>query len=122
MTCRLGNDARKKVEEIRAAIIAGKSWKEAGREAYQDLGFVKLDELRSEFRDALIKLQPEEASEIIRFDRGLVLLVKSKAADAGDEKFRSEIRNMLYQSRLKEAMEKLVNEELPKKYHVEMKL
>jgi hypothetical protein len=44
------------------------------------------------------------------------------AEGAVDEKLKEEIRRELYESKFKDAVKEYVNEELPKKYHVEIKL
>lgn len=75
-------EARRKVEQIRASLLAGASFEEAalvysqGQNALQGgaLGWKKAGQLPALFLDALEKIQPGEISEIIRSPVGFHIL------------------------------------------------
>ena len=120
-----GADPRKRARRIREEILDGKSFEEAGGEYYSDLGFMKVEDLRPELQRGFRGLRPGHVSEVLETKEGLLLFTFSKAADEESEvdpKLKSQIQNEIYQSRFKEQMEKYLNEDLPKKYHVEYKI
>jgi parvulin-like peptidyl-prolyl isomerase len=115
---------QRQAQELREKILGGSSMHAAGGENYSDLGFVRPADLRSDLKNALAKLQPGAISQPVVADNGVYLL-KVKAGKNGgsaEDEIRQSVRQELMEKRFKEAMDKFLNDELPKKYHVELKL
>ncbi len=117
--------AESRLSAIRAKVEQGASLREAGGELYLDLGYVIAEELKEDLQEVLEKAPPNELTEPIALSGGLYLFkVSPPYSEAGDidSTTKEEIRRELYERRFKEAVKEYVNVELPKKYHVEIKL
>ena len=115
-------EARALALRARGDVLAGKSMKEAGGASYQDLGYVKVEDLRKDLQEAVAKLESGKVSEVKQVDQGYAVFLVNGGDAGSDGKFREEIRSVLYQKKLKEAVDQYVNDELPKKYNVELKI
>ena len=109
---------------IKEKVEAGKEFRPLGEDNYSDLGFVKVSDLRSDFQKPVSKLKAGEASEPVKVDSGIFLfhVISGSETQEIDPQVKEEIRRELFEARFKVAMEKFINDELPKKYHVELKL
>ena len=117
-------DRRAKILQMREQLVAGGSWSEVGDKDFQDLGYVKISELREDLQGAVAKLNINEISPIIKTASGYQLLLMDARNDGEDidSAVKSRVQDVLFQSRYKEEVDKFLNDELPKKYHVELKL
>ncbi len=117
--------AREALEKVRERVIAGASMKEAAQTRYVDLGYLNPAELREELKSVVEGATVGELSEPIVLSSGVYLFrvsaVYAETSDI-DSILKEEIRRELYERRFKEAVTEYVNVELPKKYHVEIKL
>ncbi len=113
-----------KLNAMRAEIEAGKSMADVGGEAYQSLGHVKTEELLPELKEAAEDLSADEVSEVIETSGGyfLLMLGGEESVKVTESDVRKKVRDELFQTKLREEMDRFLNTELPKKYDVEMKL
>jgi peptidyl-prolyl cis-trans isomerase SurA len=98
-----------------------------GGSDYIDLGYIRPSELREEFRSAINNLKDSnsQVSDVIETDIGFVILMvsgKPNKEQLIDGDLRDEIRQEIYEAKLKERLDAFLNDELPSKYHVEIKL
>ncbi|MCB0322129.1 MAG: SurA N-terminal domain-containing protein [Bdellovibrionales bacterium] len=109
---------------IRDRLTTGAPWQEIAGEYYTDLGYVDPSELRGEIRDAIRDLEPGAISDIVETPQGVYIFAATPAGEGltPDSKFKEEIRKELFEARFKEEVNQFLNTELPKKYHVEMKI
>lgn len=117
--------AKETVNEFRTKLSSGGNWEAVGKQYYVDLGYVALSDLKSELQLALEKLPPGEVSEVVELDSGYGVLEIMGKKDKGtdlDESLKEEIRQELFQVRLAEKLEEFLTKDLPKKYHVEIKI
>ncbi len=118
------DDMRAKADQARVDISNGTAPSAIADGNYIDLGFVDPDDLKSELQEAAEKLSPGDASEVV--DAGGAFVVIKLAGDGEkqepDKEMREQVRRELMEERFKSAAEKYLNEDLPKKYHVELKL
>lgn len=113
------------IQKIRESSVAGQDFREAAGQYYEDLGYLRVEDLREELQRAVEGLEVGEVSPIVTTDRGYLLLsVASQSSEDQpiDDTLKAQIRDEIYQTRFKEQVDKFLNEELPKKYHVELKL
>lgn len=117
--------AESRLAAIKARVEQGASLREAAGEYYVDLGYVVAEELKESLQEILKKAPENSLSEAVLMNGSLYLFKVSapysEAADI-DASTKEEIRRELYERRFKEAVKEYVNTELPKKYHVEIKL
>lgn len=114
---------KEKAERIRREVADGVSLEDAAGEAYSDLGFVHVPDLRDEFQPVVAKLKPGMISESVTIGGAVYLLqIVESGANPADEQQRSEAKKDMFEQRFREAADKYLNDELPKKYHVELKL
>lgn len=113
------------VSDLREKLVSGGNWEAVGKQHYVDLGYVALGDLKSELQQALEKVSPGEVSEVVELDSGYGVVQIAGKKDKGedlDESFKEEIRQELFQVRLAEKLEEFLTKDLPKKYHVEIKI
>ncbi|MFN8388915.1 MAG: SurA N-terminal domain-containing protein [Bdellovibrionota bacterium] len=118
-------DLKSKAEKERKEIVGGEKMSSVDEENYSDLGFMKPSDLRSELSSVVAKLSAGEVTPVIETESGLYLVRMKEAGNdtqSVDEDVKQSIRRELLEQRFKEAMDKFLNDELPKKYHVELKL
>lgn len=120
----LGASNPTSIVDVAAKVKDGVEFSEAYGPGYSDLGYVKVEDLRSEIQQAARELEPGEVSDVIEGEKG-VYLVKVVARNEDEkvelpETLKESIRNELFQARLKDEITKYLNEELPKKYNVEL--
>lgn len=114
---------RRKAERLRQEVVDGAKLEEVSGEGFSDLGFVKTPDLRDEFQAAVERLKPGEISEPIAIGQTFyVLQVSDSGANPADDARRIEAKKALFEERFRAASDKFLNDELPKKYHVELKL
>lgn len=115
---------KKKIEQIKAQVAEGKSLESLGEKNYQDLGYVKVENLRPEINAAVKDLSAGELSAPMAIKNGVVMYQLLAKGNEGvkDEVLRQNIRRELFDKRVKERMDRYIKEELPKKYLVETKL
>ena len=115
-------EARKLIEQTRVELENGASWELAGGENYRDVGFVVPGELRPELRELLGDLKVDQTSPIVETKEGFYLVkISSSIEEGGGEELFKQIRDQLYEEKLHREMSVFLTEELPKKYHVEIK-
>ncbi len=117
----------RQVKAMRDKLSGERNWSEQQDPGarYSDLGHVAEEELREELRDAVSGLEEGEISEVVRTDLGFhVLRLISRAGETRelDPSVKEKIRKEIYDSRVQEKLARYLNDELPKKYHVEIKL
>ncbi len=113
------------ISRMRERLLKGEDWSTVGTDNYNDMGYVKLSDLREPLQLIVKKLKVGEVSQIVPGERDYSLfMVSSTGGQEGeiDDKLKEQIRNQIYQSRINERAEKYLNEDLPKKYHVELML
>ena len=117
-------EVRDRAEKARAEIADGASPDSISGAAFTDLGFVDPDDLKDELQDSAKALKPGETSDLIEAGNSFVILrlAGDKEKQAPDQEVREQVRRELMEERFKEAADKFLNEDLPKKYHVELKL
>ena len=122
-----GNEAAatEEAENLRKRLDAGETWPAVGNEKFTDLGTVVITELRTEFSDVADDLSEDEISAVIDTPDAVYILMipsaeKAKASTTNTDEDR--VRQQLYQEKFAAALSKFLNDDLPKKYHVELKL
>lgn len=108
----------KAVDELR---IPGAG--DGARSPGQDLGFVTLSDLRSEITAAVKDLDAGQVSDVVEFAAAkYVFRIAAKADSEGavDEVTREKIRTQIFQTKFEERLRLFFDEELPKKYQVEL--
>lgn len=114
-----------KLAELREVLIGGASWSDVGGSFFQDLGFVVRDELIGELKDALEKTKTGEVSPVIELANSVSIISEVdsyKSKGKYPQSLREQVRKELLDIAVKARLEKYLHEELPKKYHVEIKL
>lgn len=117
--------ASEAAETIRKAVLTGADFREQTGAHFQDLGFVELEDLRSEFRTAISSLTDSQITEPITTDLGIHLLFlpdKQRDKSGIPLALKEEIRAELYEREFQNHVQKYFTEELVKKYHIEIKL
>lgn len=114
------------IAAIRQQLVQGGDWAEVGGKNFSDLGYLKTEDLRPELQIVVEHLSAGVVSEVIHSAIGYHLL---KVINRNEGKnielspdLKEEVRQELLQEKMKEEFEKYVEEELPKKYNVEIKL
>ncbi len=135
-------ELRKQAEELHAKLEDGGDWSELGGEGFTDMGFVSAADLRDEVKDSVADLSEGETSKVIESPLGfqMVKLLEKKEPEENSAKKKEKVqesseqqlalsdgekqavKNALFQERVKELLDKYLNDELPKKYSVEIKL
>ena len=120
-----GSDAAK-LKEALGAISTLNEFRELGRNSYKDLGYVKLSELRDELAQTLLGLEGGGVTDLIEDSVGLRAYLVSSPVVTGDlvidESLKAEVREKIFQVRYKEELDRFLEKELPKRYHVELAL
>ena len=118
------DEVRERAEHAREDIASGTSPSSISGGDYTDLGFVDPDDLKDELQDAAKKLKSGDVSEIVEAGHSFFILRLAGDGEkqAPDQEVREQVRRDLMEERYKAAAEKYLNEDLPKKYHVELKL
>lgn len=124
--------AKSQAEEFRSKAVSEGGLSKVGGEAYQDLGYVKLSDLLPELRAEVDRAEPGKVSNVIETPHGYAVLLVTKAEDDDEGKsggklgvpqeVRDQIRQQLTQERLKVELDKYLNEELQKRYDIEIKI
>jgi peptidyl-prolyl cis-trans isomerase SurA len=112
-------------QDLAEKIKEGADFEALGGRYYSDLGFVRAEELLSEFQEPIAKLAVGEISNLIETSKGyhlLKLISKKESEDDIDEKLKEEIREELSEEQRKVEIERFLQDELQKKYHVELKI
>jgi parvulin-like peptidyl-prolyl isomerase len=126
-----GSDAEETLalmRTLREEIVAGKVFAKAAKEMSQDAtassggdwGWVEPEQFRNELRDALLKLDAGEVSDVVETPEGLYLLLAEKKRSATVKSFdevRDEIETDLRRRQIEELSENWINR-LRKKYSV----
>ena len=121
----LRTQAESALTDLAARIKGGEALASLPEENHRDLGYVKIEELRAEYRDAVKDLSVGEPSAVVDMESGLCFfVVTAKVTEDGevDETLRDEIRAELVNKQYGSALDKFLNEELPKKYTIEFKI
>lgn len=115
---------KERADELRSQADDGKELSALAKDDYTDLGFVTPSDLRPVLADAITDLKPPETALAIEPGTGVYVLKLAAVHgnDEVDEDVKQQIRKQLFEERIKGAVEKFFNDELPKKYHVELKL
>jgi len=118
------DSAMEEAEKVLDGVSEGKSFATLGGRNYSDLGSVSPDDLIEPLQSAAKKLESGDTSKILTVPGKLIILHSAGAAEKKqidtDEKER--VRKQLFERAFKEEADKFLNDELPKKYHVELKL
>ena len=116
--------AAKQIEAVLERTRGLESLRQADEANYSDLGYVSPQDLKDELRAVLDKLNSGDVSDLIKTDEGIYILkVTSKSDDPKkDTAFRAKVRDMIFSEKYPQRIEKYFNEELPKKYFIEMKV
>ena len=98
--------------------------RQADEANYSDLGYVSPGDLKEELRSAVDKLNSGEISDLIEADEGVYILrVTAKSDDpTKDAAFRAKVREVIFNEKYPQRVEKYFNEDLPKKYFIELKV
>ena len=136
-------ELRRQAEELHAKLEDGGDWSELGGAGFTDMGFVSAGDLRDEVQDSVADLSEGETTKVIESPLGfqMVKLVEKKEPEENSAKKEEKVeedsskqqlalsdsekqavKNALFQERVKELLDKYLNDELPKKYSVEIKL
>jgi len=116
---------RAQAEEKLAEVKGGKNFAQVAGSGYVDLGFVKPGDLKDELQETARNTAPGSVSELIQTDSGIYFLKVSEAPNepgAIDASTKDRIKKQIFDARMKEQLDKFLNEELLSKYHVEYKL
>lgn len=117
--------ARQILADVAAKIKNGTPAQGFPDDVHHDLGYVRVEELRSEYAKAVSDLAINVPSEMVMTDAGAyVFVVTSRVEKDGevDEALREEIKSELLTKQYGTALDKFLNDELPKKYTVEFKI
>ncbi len=119
--------ALEEAEKARDEVVSGSTLTELDEELVTDLGFVAVDDLREELQQAVAKLKAGDVSVPIVTKSGVYLVQRLKDDGLVDESpeaklRRDEAKKALFEKRFRATAETYLNDELPKKYHVELKL
>jgi foldase protein PrsA len=138
--------AMSRISAMREALLSGKTWEATGRDYYKSVGYVVITELREEFQAAVEDLEVDQVSDVVSSSRGYHLFrissrvpeegisIEDSADDSEEEKkskslvesidptLRDRIRDDVFKERYQAELDTFLNDELPKKYHVELKL
>lgn len=107
------------------ALASGADARRVAPERFLDLGLVEPDDLRSEFRRAIEGVADGAVAPVVETqDAFYVLRVKGRAESKEEIRklFADQIKAELHERRFREASEKYLNESLPEKYNIEVKL
>ena len=101
----------------------GESFSDIGADAYVDLGFVNIADLKDELQSAASSLEDGAVSDLIETPRGYYLLRLVDRQDTSElpEALKESLRNQLFQEKFKGEIDDYLNVALPKKYNVEIK-
>ncbi len=116
---------RERADDVAEDVRGGDSMKESGGEEYIDLGYIDPDDLKPELQEIAKKLQPGETSGVTEISGGYTILRLTEAGEGSkqiDDGVKEQVRRELIEKQFKEAADRYLNDELPKKYHVELKL
>ena len=118
-------EAKAEAEKMREQLESGENWPKVGSDRFTDLGTVDVSDLRRELRDAVEDLDENQISKPVETADAIYLLMKASADKAklsSTDTVEDRVRQDLYQEKFSAALDKFLNDELPKKYHVELKL
>ena len=115
---------KERAEEVRVAAADGKELSSLAKDDYTDLGFVSPDDLRPVLARAVKDLETSQVAMTEEAGTGIYILKVGGDREESeiDEGVRQTIRRELFENKMKAAVEKFFNDDLPKKYHVELKL
>lgn len=120
-----GAAAKAQAEKMRAQLQAGDNWPKVGSEYFTDLGDIAVSDLRPELAAVVENLKENEISPLVETPDAVYILMtanaeaaKTSTTDTPEDR----VRQQLYQEKFTAALDKFLNDELPKKYHVELKL
>jgi len=124
------NAVRQKLAEIRAKILSGESqilelFRKEGGSFFKDLGHVKVADLRKQLQDAVEGLTVGGLSEPVEIGATLNLFFLASKATATapvDAVLRDEIKSQIFKQKFEQLLKAYIDHELPKRYHVELKL
>lgn len=85
---------------------------------YRDLGFMRPEDLRADLADAVSRIKTGNLSEIVETSNGFYII---KVDNKSEGVVGQEVKRELFEQKFKVALDKFLNEELPKKYNLEMK-
>ena len=113
------------VEAAKGKLLSGSSWRAAGGANYIDLGFVDVDQLRDELKTVLESTEVGKLVGPLEVEEDCMLLMISSVIESEDklnEELKAMIVNELFREKYREKLNSYLNEELPKKYHIDIKL
>jgi peptidyl-prolyl cis-trans isomerase SurA len=116
-------DAKERMEEIRNTLFETKSCASISKSGAlcENLGPVKLADLKNDLQDMLRKKSIYEPAEIITQGDEVVFYFKApKTYSKEKSQVKEEIRQKLFQDRFQEAAEKYLKEDIFTRYHVEI--
>ena len=115
---------RKKLELILQRVRENQNLAQVDETHYSDLGFVSPGDLKTELRDTLDKLASGEISDLVETDDGIYILrVTMKSDDPkSDPAVRAKVKDIIFNEKYPQRVEKYFSEDLPKKYFIEMKV
>jgi peptidyl-prolyl cis-trans isomerase SurA len=118
-------ELREMVSKVREAVLAGEKLRSVDPTHFEDLGYVKREELKKDLREMIEGYSVGEIGEISRQGDSFVFFeIAGQVDEKGkvDDTLRAQIRETLYRERYEEEVARFLNEELPKKYHIETKM
>ncbi|MDR2338390.1 MAG: SurA N-terminal domain-containing protein [Deltaproteobacteria bacterium] len=100
------------------------SLKQIDQDHYVDLGYLTPSELKEELQIEVNKLATGEVSDLIQTSDGLYILHLVLKSDEPRQEvaLRKQIRDKIFSTKYQDRVEQYFNEDLPKKYFIEMKL
>ena len=114
---------RKKIESALKNELNPAQFRELGGKYYRDLGYVKVDELKDELSERLLKMNDGDVTELIENESSYQVYKVSAPGSSDkltDETLKSEIREKIFQVRYQEELGRFLDKELPKRYHVDL--
>jgi peptidyl-prolyl cis-trans isomerase SurA len=109
--------------EMESRVRSGENFETVGGEHYQDLGFVRPEELKDDLREAVGGLKAGETSAVIQSRTGCrIVLFVGESGEIAQGELRERVKAQLYEEQFREKAEKYIRDDLRKKYHVEIKV
>ncbi len=120
--------AKTVAEELAEKSRGSKALQGLDKEMHIDFGAYKPQDLKEELQEPAKALGRDEVSSVIETDGGYYILRRfvtesdAPAPQVVDDSTKDKLRKELLEARFRERLDKFLNEELPAKYHVDIKI
>lgn len=112
------------ISELRKQALAkGASLRDLGSPMFEDLGYVRLEDLKEEYRKPLSTYSPGEVSELVNLGGEVVvfeILGKIEKEGDVDPALKADVKEAIFKERYQEEIQKLLGDDLFKKHHLEV--